>query len=350
MALISDLRKAHSLPFLPDSQNEGHFFEGAEKRLEIDFNFIEGCQETGPGLRSIRRAQWDHLLSKVNCLIMSVRSNEYLDMYVLSESSLFVYPKKVMIKTCGTTTLLHCVPTLLQYAKSVNLEVDHVTYSHKNFERPERQLAPYSGDFTEEVGLLNKWFDGQGYVLGPLNGDRWFIYVADVTKLASSPDEVEQTVEILMSDLNPKAMKMFFKSDLSGPQVTRMSGIDTLIPGSTIDEQLFDPCGYSMNSFLGAHYSTIHITPENEFSYVSFEANVPVASYDKLVSAVLEIFRPGRFVLSVFADRSAICGPSSEAVSTRMDGYSLKCKTTCDFDGRRSVTCSHYATAQAVIR
>lgn len=343
-----DLRKVQSLPSLQPVQNEGHFFEGAEKRLEIDFNFVEGAQETAPGLRSVRRAQWDSLLAKVNCLIMSVRSNEHLDMYVLSESSLFVYPKKVMIKTCGTTTLLNCVPTLLQYAKSVNLEVDHVTYSHKNFEQPARQLAPYSGDFTGEVDLLNKWFDGQGYVLGPLTGDRWFIYVADVTKQDSTPDEVEQTVEILMSDLDPEAMKIFFKGPHTGPEVTRLSGIDTLIPGSTIDEQLFEPCGYSMNSFRGPHYSTIHITPEEDFSYVSFEANVPVASYDKLVAAVLEIFRPGRFVLSVFADRSAICGPSSDAVSTRIEQYNLNCKTTCDFDGRRSVTCSHYSAPKNV--
>ena len=48
---------------------------------------------------------------------------------------------------------------------------------------------------------------------------------------------------------------------------------------------------------------TIHITPESEFSYVSFETNIPQASYKDVIERVLGIFRPGKFVLTVFANK-----------------------------------------------
>lgn len=48
-------------------------------------------------------------------------------------------------------------------------------------------------------------------------------------------------------------------------------------------------------------YMTIHITPERSCSYVSFESNVPVSSYDEVIARVLQAFRPAKFVLTVFA-------------------------------------------------
>lgn len=48
---------------------------------------------------------------------------------------------------------------------------------------------------------------------------------------------------------------------------------------------------------------TIHITPEPAFSYVSFESNIPHTSYKEVITRVLETFRPGKFVLTVFANK-----------------------------------------------
>lgn len=53
-------------------------------------------------------------------------------------------------------------------------------------------------------------------------------------------------------------------------------------------------------------YMTIHITPETNFSYVSFETNVPQQSYHDLITRVLETFQPGKFVLTVFANKVSI--------------------------------------------
>lgn len=48
---------------------------------------------------------------------------------------------------------------------------------------------------------------------------------------------------------------------------------------------------------------TIHITPEQEFSYVSFETNVSMSSYNEVIGRVLNAFRPGKFVLTFFANK-----------------------------------------------
>ena len=50
-------------------------------------------------------------------------------------------------------------------------------------------------------------------------------------------------------------------------------------------------------------YVTIHITPEPEFSYVSFESNIPAASYLSIVTNILNTFNPGKFILTIFATK-----------------------------------------------
>jgi S-adenosylmethionine decarboxylase len=42
-------------------------------------------------------------------------------------------------------------------------------------------------------------------------------------------------------------------------------------PPADIDDYVFEPCGYSMNGVEGGTFSTVHITPEEGFSYASFE-------------------------------------------------------------------------------
>lgn len=55
-------------------------------------------------------------------------------------------------------------------------------------------------------------------------------------------------------------------------------------------------------NFLKGHYFTIHITPEESCSYVSFETDAPTTDYPELIQKVLDIFKPGQFVLTFFAN------------------------------------------------
>lgn len=58
---------------------------------------------------------------------------------------------------------------------------------------------------------------------------------------------------------------------ISAKHTTAASGISSLLPNAKIDDYVFEPCGYSMNGLEGDGFSTIHITPEEAFSYASLE-------------------------------------------------------------------------------
>ena len=117
-------------------------FEGSEKRIEVDFSFT--AKAPANGLRSFTRQQLDELMSLAHCEIVSSRTNEHFDAYVLSESSLFVYPNKYVLKTCGTTRLLRSIPRLLELASGLGMQAARCKYSRATFLFPEHQVRPDS--------------------------------------------------------------------------------------------------------------------------------------------------------------------------------------------------------------
>lgn len=56
-------------------------------------------------------------------------------------------------------------------------------------------------------------------------------------------------------------------------------------------------------SFYQGSYMTIHVTPEPQFSYVSFETNVPLSSYEELIRRIAETFQPGKFIVTLMANK-----------------------------------------------
>ncbi|TMW60289.1 hypothetical protein Poli38472_000331 [Pythium oligandrum] len=304
-------------------------FEGPEKNLEIDFKVGVGATD---GFRNVTRDEIDAMLDAGQCQILSKTSNEHIDAYVLSESSLFVYSHKVVIKTCGTTTLLLMLPFIKKYADALGMEIEWVSFSRKNYTFPEEQKYPHTS-FQTEVTYLNSYFpDGTAHALGPLNHDHWYIYVWDSDEhtelrsvstvdrpLKGVPGSNESTLHVLMQDMHPSVAKQFFKNDdptMTSRRMTIETGISDLVPGATIDDFAFDPCGYSMNGILFDAYYTIHITPESHCSYVSFETNARLRSYESLLKNVLRCFRPAKYSVSVYADRNALEASKSNIFST----------------------------------
>ncbi|MEJ1286716.1 S-adenosylmethionine decarboxylase 2 [Cricetulus griseus] len=188
------------------------------------------------------RSEWDVLLKDVQCSIISVTKTDKQEAYVLSESSMFVSKRRFILKTCGTTLLLKALVPLLKLAR------DYSGFdSIQNFMKPSHQGYPHR-NFQEEIEFLNAIFpNGAAYCMGRMNSDCWYLYTLDFpeSRVINQPD---QTLEILMSELDPAVMDQFYMKDgVTAKDVTRESGIRDLIPGSVIDATLFNPCGYSMN-------------------------------------------------------------------------------------------------------
>ncbi|KAK3012724.1 hypothetical protein RJ639_008798 [Escallonia herrerae] len=285
-------------------------FEGFEKRLEITFSEPPMFKDpNGLGLRALTRPQIDSVLEPACCTIVAQLSNSEFDSYVLSESSLFVYPFKIILKTCGTTKLLLSIPQILNLAESLSLGVHSVKYSRGTFIFQNAQPAPHRC-FSEEVAALNSFFGnlpsgGNAFVLGDPNAPNryWHVYVASAGP-AKPPQSPLVTLEMCMTGLDRSKSEVFFKNSAgeSARKMTKMSGISDIIPSHVICDFEFDPCGYSMNGIDGSAYSTVHVTPEEGFSYASYEAmgfDPWSIGFEPLVKRVLKCFNPAEFSVAV---------------------------------------------------
>lgn len=432
-----------------DSSNA---FEGPEKLLEVWFSLSEktlGGTASPLGLKAVSQDTWKEMLDLVNCKVLSVVESRNVDAYLLSESSMFVFPHKLVLKTCGTTTLLCGLPRMLEIAAleagfphvKANLPSGvpaaatpyRVFYSRKNFLYPDQQRGPHRS-WRDEVRYLDKMFmGGSAYMIGKMNGEHWYLYItgpgtqltppttpederfetkiqqlqvpgndgsADITEA----DTGDETLEILMTDLEESNARQFYLDDASliakdsarrahearkdaiehlgvipecnssdpsisgntlvdgreddatfdvfaqtsaehsgfysdtdedalsfsqelsteghtlGSVVTEHSGLAELYPASKypdarIDSYLFTPCGYSANGVVpmpgnaeSTNYWTVHVTPEPQCSYASFETNVPTRALGRetvdVVQQVVGIFKPGRFTVTLFEAKS----------------------------------------------
>eukprot|EP00232_Nephroselmis_pyriformis_P000766 CAMPEP_0182913570 /NCGR_PEP_ID=MMETSP0034_2-20130328/38109_1 /TAXON_ID=156128 /ORGANISM="Nephroselmis pyriformis, Strain CCMP717" /LENGTH=909 /DNA_ID=CAMNT_0025050297 /DNA_START=368 /DNA_END=3097 /DNA_ORIENTATION=+ len=287
-------------------------FEGSEKRLEIDFFAPPSATDGFRGFRNVTRTQLDDMLSDAGCTIVStVLSDEY-DAYVLSESSLFVYPTKVVIKTCGTISLFKAVPSMLSFAAEHGLEARRCKFSRLSYLWPELQPAPHHC-WNQECAALDLHFGhfGQGsssYVMGsPNKGAVWHVYSADAEGVAPPSEAPTYTLELCMTGLDETCAKHYFRGDdfVSSADTTRKSGIGALFPTAEIDDYVFEPCGYSMNAIDEYAFGTIHITPEAGFSYASCElSGFKHTDYNpsNVVRQVASVFQPEVLTVTMSVD------------------------------------------------
>lgn len=264
-------------------------FEGPEKNLQVIF------KRGGRSLReNTTKERWQEMLDKTHCKILSYIEGEKCTAYLLSESSMFVYDDRLILKTCGTTKLLCGIDDIIQIGRETDNSVAAVLFWRKNFSFPEKQSPPHR-TFGEETEYLEARFgNGIAIVSGPACVDHWCFYFSEMCK---DYEPVIPMYEMKMHEIHPKSASHFFKEKVGDNAKcdTLNRGIHDLDKSMKVDEFYFEPCGYSMNGISGSGYETIHITPEEFCSYVSFETTSKVSTPKEFTSRVCELFRPASF-------------------------------------------------------
>uniref|UniRef100_A0A0E0KYB5 S-adenosylmethionine decarboxylase proenzyme n=1 Tax=Oryza punctata TaxID=4537 RepID=A0A0E0KYB5_ORYPU len=342
-------------------------FEGFEKRLELVFELPAGGgggEVVRHGLRLLPAEALREVLDAAQCAVVSSVGNAAVDAYVLSESSMFVYPERVVLKTCGTTPLLRAVPVLLRAAGELGRALRSCRYSRGEYLFPEAQPFPHA-DFADEVAYLDGAVPGEllrfrrSAVMPSSSPDashRWHVYSASSTSSSSNADGAARlTVELCMTELDRGLAARFYQSPgdgrtchAIGDEMTAASGIGGVMnPRSLVCAYAFAPCGYSMNALDGARYATVHVTPEDGHSYASYEcatddATMALASIRRAVAA----FRPAIISVSIShtaGDTSSLCTPVAEALEPL--GLACQSRAAEDFPGGVTVTYQAFTAA-----
>ncbi len=259
------------------------YYEGSEKKIELI--------STGAAFRRRPLSFFNHLVELAGAKILSKVSSELCDAYLLSESSLFVWDDRITMLTCGRTTLVRAALFLVDELSPD--KVDFLTYERKNEFFPHQQET----DFYKDVQLLQARIPGKAFRFGYPDEHHLLIFHIDKPY---RPPGADSTLEILMYNLKGAAREIF-DSGQTIERIRSLSQLDEILPGFRIDDHLFSPCGYSLNAVRGAEYYTLHVTPEDTGSYVSFETNIRLG--DRIAStmrSVIDVFQPRSFDVIYF--------------------------------------------------
>jgi S-adenosylmethionine decarboxylase len=267
------------------------FFEGSEKKFELI--------SRGASFRQKPDSFYHGLVETAGARILSKLSSDQLDAYLLSESSLFVADDCVTMLTCGRTTLARAADYLIGHLTPE--KVDFFAYERKNEYFPHRQET----DFYSDVKLLEKRIPGQAFRFGFSDEHHLMLFHLDKPY---KPRGLDCTLELLMYNLQGPAREIF-DGGQTLERVRQLTKLDQIFPGFQIDDHLFQPCGYSLNAVRGGEYYTLHVTPEENASYVSFETNMRLGNrITTALRSVVEVFQPRSFDVIYFHPERGLRG------------------------------------------
>ncbi len=272
------------------------FFEGSEKKVELTVD------PSFPSLRRLGHGYWIDVARSAGADVLSTISNGECTAFLLSESSLFVFDRRLIMMTCGRTSLHHAVLTLLEQVPAERVQT--LLYKRKHEVFPHDQPT----SFFDDVRVLNERLPGRAFQFGNEDEHRLYLFHLDREFVGATQGT---SVELLMHGLAPgvdREFRLAYRG--TTPEVRRATAIDRILPGFEVDDHLFFPNGYSLNAIRGGEYYAVHVTPEEACSYASFETNHRFHDdLEPTVSRLLRIFRPRSYDLVIYGDDPGVAEP-----------------------------------------
>jgi len=393
---------------LPSTASDSQLpFEGVEKRLIVQFSTKTLSRSRLSSLQDIGDSVWQELLDYARCYIISkcsshgvlaekcsvcqktkepvgiersvYRGDEGCTAYLLSESSLFVFKNRVIIKTCGTTTPLLVLDPLLQLVhsgglscvsdhlpvKQASLEsaLDLLVFTHIDYRFPERQKFPHR-NFEEEVDYIRcRLPSAEDFQVRHSNQEGGFHLVIWGSEGIVDKGTIDLCIfEMMMIRIDEQSTERFagekpFQAkgleemtacsgteDIDGTSpidimtnensAVGVSGqsaaavLKGLLPadGAQVDQFWFSPCGYSCNALVDTNFLSVHISPEPEASYASVESTIP---FDQILEpffceSVVEAFRPSELQMLQIAIQTKGESPLPSAVTCEQNTMVLQ--------------------------
>lgn len=256
------------------------FYEGTEKRLEItlkDKNLLLFADEF-----------WLAMVEQADAYIISKIENTKLKAYLLSESSLFVWQNKLLLITCGNT---HLVKAAQFFQKRVNKENIQSLLFHRHY--PHQQHLQKS-NFAQDTTLLKSQLQGTTkHWQGKYQGDL-FLFGESLTGMIN-------TKQILMfHGLSGDFAGSLQNGSATLSKIESQLALSSFFPQLSIDQFIFTPKGYSLNSIAADQYLTIHITPEKLSTYLSLESSFAEQLIAPFITHLHNIFQPEKTNLMAF--------------------------------------------------
>ena len=246
-------------------------FEGSEKKIEVIFS------PNSPSLLNHTNKHWKKIIQACGADIISYLKFPKVQAYLLSESSLFIWPHRLVFITCGKTVLSKSFMQILKSFPKDTIEL--CFFQRKNEFFPKIQKSC----FYKDLKKIQKKIKGSAYRFGDLHDHHFFLFHSEADFI---PEGEDQTLEILIYD--SKILK-----DTSSQTISRLKqSLSEIFYGFEIQDHFFKPFGYSLNAVKDEFYYTIHITPEKSFFYISFETNIKEKSVQILTDKILNIFKP----------------------------------------------------------